>query len=168
LSAASRDDALVDGGLVAVAISRAAVSALVTIILVTGARVHQRRPSVTQRLVQLCEHTPNEVMRQTIETNVGDSISNLHVLLMLTVTFAVLQRHLHWRTILRTIPLVKKGKGSLDSITERRVPELIPVVGSQPADDVSYKPGGRLPLLSARPAVTLATLTRTATNFAAW
>ena len=57
LSAASRDDALVDCGLVAVAISRAAVSALVTIILVTGARVHQRRPSVTQRLVQLCEHT---------------------------------------------------------------------------------------------------------------
>ena len=131
LSAASRDDALVDGGLVAVAISRAAVSALVTIILVTGARVHQRRPSVTQRLVQLCEHThPNEVMRQTIETNVGDSISNLHVLLMLTVTFAVLQRHLHWRTILHTIPLVKKGKGSPDSITERRVPELIPVLGS--------------------------------------
>ena len=40
----------------------------------------------------------------------------------------------------------------------RRVPELIPVLGSQPADDVSHKPGGRLPLLSARPAVTLATL----------
>ena len=35
------------------------------------------------------------------------------------------------------------------SITERRVPELIPVLGSQPAGDVSYKPGGRLPLLSA-------------------
>jgi len=40
------------------------------------------------------------------------------------------------------------------SITERRVPELIPVLGSQPAGDVSYKPGGRLPLLSARAAVT--------------
>jgi len=25
------------------------------------------------------------------------------------------------------------------------VPELIPVVGSQPAGDVSHKPGGRLP-----------------------
>ena len=35
-------------------------------------------------------------------------------------------------------------------ITERRVPELIPVLGSQPADDVSHKPGGRLPLLSTR------------------
>jgi len=43
------------------------------------------------------------------------------------------------------------------SITERRVPELIPVLGSQPAGDMSHKPGGRLPLLSARPAVTLAT-----------
>jgi len=61
-----------------------------------------------------------------------------------------------------------KGKGSPYSITERRVPELIPVLGSQPAGDVSHKPGGRLPLLSARPAVTLATLKRAATNFAAW
>jgi len=55
-----------------------------------------------------------------------------------------------------------------DRITERRVPELIPVLGSQPADDVGHKPGGRLPLLSARPAVTLTTLKRAATNFAAW
>jgi len=54
------------------------------------------------------------------------------------------------------------------SITERRVLELIPVLVSQPAGDVSHKPGGRLPLLSARPAVTLATLKRAATNFAAW
>ena len=49
-------------------------------------------------------------------------------------------------------------KGSPYSITERRVPELIPVLGIQPAGDVSHKPGGRLPLLSARPAVTPATL----------
>ena len=63
---------------------------------------------------------------------------------------------------------VKKGKGSPYSITERRIPELIPVLGSQPAGDVSHKPGGRLPLLSARPAVTPATLKRAATNFAAW
>ena len=62
----------------------------------------------------------------------------------------------------------KKGKGSPYSITERRVPELIPVLGSQPAGDVSHKPDGRLPLLSARPAVTPATLKRVATNFAAW
>ena len=59
-------------------------------------------------------------------------------------------------------------KGSPYSITERRVPEPIPVLGSQPAGDVSHKPGGTLPLLSARPAVTPATLKRAATNFAAW
>jgi len=51
-----------------------------------------------------------------------------------------------------------KGKGNPYSITERRVLELIPILGSQPAGDVSHKPGGRLPLLSARPAVTPATL----------
>ena len=61
----------------------------------------------------------------------------------------------------------KKSKGSQYSIAERRVPELIPVLGSQPAGDVSHRPGGRLPLLSARPAVTLATLKRAANNFAA-
>ena len=62
----------------------------------------------------------------------------------------------------------KKGKGSPYSITERRVPQLIPVLGSQPAGDVSHKPGGRLPLFSAKPAVTVATLKRAATSFAAW
>jgi len=56
----------------------------------------------------------------------------------------------------------KKGKGSTYSITERRVPELISVLGSQPAGDVSHKPGGRLPLLSASAAITLATLKRAA------
>ena len=34
------------------------------------------------------------------------------------------------------------------------VPQLIPVLGSQPAGDRSHKPGARLPLLSARAAVT--------------
>ena len=63
---------------------------------------------------------------------------------------------------------IKKGKGSPYAITERRVPELIPVLGSQPAGDESHKPGGRLPLFSARPSVTLATLKRAATSFAAW
>jgi len=101
----------------------------------------------------------------------------------------------------------KKGKGSPYLISESRVPELIPVLGSQPAGDVSLvfyvstfyfilwadvsaaysallsssyferindddddddKPGGRLPLLSARPAFTPATLKTAATNFADW
>ena len=61
-----------------------------------------------------------------------------------------------------------KGKCSPYSITECRGPELILVLGSQPASDVSHKPSGRLPLLSARPAVTPTTLKRAATNFAAW
>ena len=60
-----------------------------------------------------------------------------------------------------------KGKGSPYSITDRRVLELIPVLDSQRAGDMSHKPGGRLPLLSARSAVTLATFKR-ATNFTAW
>jgi len=63
--------------------------------------------------------------------------------------------------------VVKKGKGSPYSITELRVPELISVFSSQPAGDVSHKPDCRLPLLSARPAVTPATLKRAGTNFAA-
>ena len=62
----------------------------------------------------------------------------------------------------------KKGKGSPYLITERSVPELIPVLGSQPAGDMSHKPGGRLLLLSARSVVTPATLKTTVTNFAAW
>jgi len=64
--------------------------------------------------------------------------------------------------------ITKKGKGSPYSITERRVPGLIQVLGSRHAADVSHKPGGRLPLLSATPAVTFATLKRAATSFAAW
>jgi len=66
----------------------------------------------------------------------------------------------------KTIIRRKKGKHSPYSITERRVPELIAVLGSQPAGDVSHKPGDRVLLLSARPAVTPATVKRAATNFA--
>jgi len=62
----------------------------------------------------------------------------------------------------------EKSKDRPYSITERRVLELIPVLGSQPTGDVSHKPGGSVPLLSARPAVTLTTLKRAATNFAVW
>jgi len=61
---------------------------------------------------------------------------------------------------------VKKGSPYL--IAELRVPELIPALGSQPAGDLSHKPGSRLPLLFARPAVTLVTLKRAANSFTAW
>jgi len=40
-------------------------------------------------------------------------------------------------------------KGSPISQNERRVPELISVLGSQPAGDRSHKPGGRLSHLRA-------------------
>jgi len=99
-------------------------------------------------------------------------------------TIAVYHRHRRRhhqsnRDILRRISGIKiyhtfryaiagKGQGSPYSITERRVPEVIPVLGSQPAGDVSHKPSSRLPLLSARPAVTPAILKRAANDFAAW
>jgi len=74
------------------------------------------------------------------------------------------------RIVRRVVVTVRlcKCKSSPYSITGRRVPGPIPVLGSQPAGNVSHKPGGRLPLLSARPAVTRATLNRAATSFAAW
>ena len=49
----------------------------------------------------------------------------------------------------------KKSKGSQYSIAERRVPDLIPVLGSQPVGDVSHKPGGRLPLLKRAATISL-------------
>ena len=61
-----------------------------------------------------------------------------------------------WKSALLVNSRGKKGKGSPYSIAEHRVPQLIPVLGSQLAGDVSHKPGSRLPLLSTRPAVTLA------------
>ena len=60
--------------------------------------------------------------------------------------------------------MVKVG-GSPYSTAKRRVPELIPVLGSQPAGDASHKPGVRLPLLSAKISVNHK---RAATDFAAW
>jgi len=90
----------------------------------------------------------------------------------ITILSLSLQSHLqHINKVLKIhlwFCALSKGKGSPYSITEHRVPELIPVLGSQPAGDMSHKPGGKLPLLSTRPAVTLATLKRAATNFAAW
>ena len=69
----------------------------------------------------------------------------------------------------KKVKKVKVAHTRLPSVgTERRVPELIPVLSSQPAGDVNHKPDGRLPLLSARPAVTPATLKRAAISFAAW
>ena len=70
--------------------------------------------------------------------------------------------------VLKQMTGTLKSKGSPYSITEHRVTAPIPVLGSQPAGGVIHKPGGRLTLLSTRPAVTLTMLKRAATNFAAW
>jgi len=85
------------------------------------------------------------------------------------------ERRHHHHQHLHHLPCSKKSKGSPYrcgcgpySITERRVLDPIQVLGSQPAGDVSHKPGGRLRLLSARPAVILAIFKRAATNVAAW
>jgi len=64
--------------------------------------------------------------------------------------------------------LCKKDKGSPDSIAESRVPELILVLGSQPAGNMSHKPSCWLSVLSAKPEVTPATLKKAATNFGVW
>jgi len=42
-----------------------------------------------------------------------------------------------WRWLTIASNVYQKGKGSPYSITERRVQELIPVLGSQPAGDLS-------------------------------
>ena len=73
----------------------------------------------------------------------------------------VMEYHMQWTVgVDLNTPWIQCKKGSSCSIPERRVSELIPVLGSEPAGDVSHKPGGRLPLLSTRPAVTPATLKR--------
>jgi len=69
--------------------------------------------------------------------------------LSLEVTLSVIVM-LIWHFILCSTFLLK---GSPYSIIERRVLELIPVLGSQPAV-TSHKPSGKLPLLSARLAIT--------------
>ena len=79
-------------------------------------------------------------------------------------------------SIYGAVDVLLKSKGSPYSITERWLGNRVWATGADlcswqstcRAGDVSLKPGGRLPLLSARPAVTLATLKRAATNFAAW
>ena len=65
---------------------------------------------------------------------------------------------------------LKKVKVAHSRLTSVGIPELIPVLGSQPAGDVNHKPDGRLPVLSARPAVNPQSLGGLLpnTNFAAW
>ena len=80
-----------------------------------------------------CDFLHNHTIVEKIST---DSVARSLCLLSLESWYSTL------------LPIISKGKGSPYSITERRVPELIPVLGSQPAGDVSHKPGGRLSVLS--------------------
>jgi len=89
--------------------------------------------------------------------NFGSTVRRSNILVLICLVNSKIPTESCWRV-----------KGSPYSIIERRVPELIPVLGSQPAGDMNHKLGRRLPLLSARPAVTPATLKRVAINFAAW
>jgi len=98
-----------------------------------------------------------------IVTVVTATLTACALVTRLAATFASLSADTSTRST-QSINSIKK-KRSPYSITERRVPDLFPALVSQPAGDVSHKPGGRLPLLSARPAVTPATLKRAATNF---
>jgi len=67
---------------------------------------------------------------------------------------------------------VLNNNNNNNTVAHTRLPSegsgAVPVLCSQPAGDVSHKPGSRLPSLSARAAVTPATLNRAATSFAAW
>jgi len=104
---------------------------------------------------------PPEVPADTLQLNLNGNLFT-----STTITRSLDLAHPYQRNVL--CHRRENGKGSPFSIAERRVPELIPVLGSQPAGDASHKPGGRLPLLSARRAVALASLKRAATSFAAW
>jgi len=81
-------------------------------------------------------------------------------------------KHIHMWIILEQLHITKQPSVccflvSVENVAHTRL-QLIPVLGSQPAGDARHKPGSRLPLLSARPAVTHATLKRAANNFDAW
>ena len=74
-------------------------------------------------------------------------------------------------TAFDTSNTIRTQTGATKKVAHTRLPSVgfrSSVLGSQIARDVSHKPGGRLPLLSARLAVTPATHKRAATNFAAW
>ena len=124
-------------------------------IIITESFQHLRRTTAERRnfnyLLYLLKHCPGFFINAVFTWNIWivNGSSFFHQEVQQSITFSC-------------------KKGGPYSITKRGVPELIPVLGSQPVGDVSHKPGGRLPLLSTRPAVTSATLKRVATNFTAW
>ena len=119
------------------------------------------------RLPRGIEAPPHTWLAEPGRVHTTNSISSVSAVLAQLIVMS--NRHTHRpRYICSNQPHFCTKNGSPCSITERMVPELIPVRCSQPAGDVSHKPGSRLPLLCAMPAVTSATLKWAATNFAAW
>jgi len=110
--------------------------------------IYQARPSPSRLQYQHSIINTRSNQQQYSEYNVTKYIRN-HVVSLICISSFLL---CHWCKILQW-PVVR-CRGNPYSSTECMVPELIPVLRSQPAGDVSHKPGGRLPLLSAKPAVT--------------
>ena len=101
------------------------------------------------------EEIRRDAVSRRCHVNHGEVESLALVLSQLSRAMAQLKSMLEY-TIIITMQLDVGIVKRLPILNYRayRVPELIPVLGSQPAGGVSHKPGGRLPLLSARPAVT--------------
>ena len=105
---------------------------------------------------------PDYGLRQLAASSCPECKRLLHNGAVLTLGPAV------WNSLPATLPDSKKVKVAhtrLPSVGFRSWSRFL-AVSLQVI--VSHKPGGRLPLLFARPAVTHATLKRAATNFAAW
>jgi len=77
-------------------------------------------------------------------------------------------RHTDGRTLSRFVDPAQHVMRVVHTPLPSRDPKLIPVLGSQPAYDMSHKSGGRLSLISTRPAVTRAIFQTAGANFAAW
>jgi len=75
-----------------------------------------------------------------------------------------------WCSFRRDIDVLSDATGSkfLSKNKSNYLQHFAPAIQRQPLGDVSHKADGRLPLLSARPAVTLANLKRAATSSTAW
>jgi len=104
-------------------------------------------------LASVCWQIASVYGRDTVDlpTDYPSLVAHFHSLLTVSIsTFASKK--------------VKVGHTRLPSVGFRSWSRLLAV--SLQSGDVSHKPGGRLTLLSVRPAVALATLKRVATNFA--
>ena len=123
-----------------------------TMLSTRSARAHLPLP-VTRRSCCCCSSSPSSSVKDVPHADMVDRLDHA------AATYQQLQRQ--WSVKVKVAHTRLPSAGF-------RLPGLIPVLGSQPAGDVSHKPGGRVPLFSARPAVSIITLKRAVTSFAAW